>query len=250
MNGAPPVAIKLSGPVGAGGRNHRNDVKIVQQLLNKAGSAGKHGKLTVDGIIGPKTQAAIVEFQKKTCGYGSPDGKIDSNGKTFSLLKVGAIVAAVQRDGVIRMEIVRKTSQVNCVLGELSINGEFLCYTLELPWNWNRTGASCIPFGEYTGSIRTDGSRGWRIQLGGVPGRTVIQIHIGNYPRQIEGCILVGDKTGPGAVYNSGDTLKTLRLVYEHVRRPSIRVRVTGAMNLPPELVPGGRMGQRARVTV
>jgi hypothetical protein len=72
-------------PVGRGGRNIRPDVQTVQDLLND------HMKppdefLAVDGICGPKTQRAIILFQRNVVGLSSPDGRVDPSGRTISKL--------------------------------------------------------------------------------------------------------------------------------------------------------------------
>src|SRR5579863_9325186 len=90
------------------------------------------------------------------------------------------------------------------IVGELSANGSFLCYTLELAWFWNMNFRSCVPPGKYPGFLRYDKPDGWRIQLKQVPGdRTGVQIHIGNYPRDVVGCVLVGTAYSPDAVWHS-----------------------------------------------
>ncbi len=64
-------------------RNAPSDVKTVQNLLN---ASGKSRKLTVDGLIGPKTLQAIEDFQKKVVGLPSPDKRVDPRGKTMKAL--------------------------------------------------------------------------------------------------------------------------------------------------------------------
>jgi hypothetical protein len=64
--------------------------------------------------------------------------------------------------------------------------------TLEPPEQGNQENVSSIPAGTYSGHTRYDHLDGWRIQLDNVPKRSAIQIHIGNFPRQTKGCILVG----------------------------------------------------------
>ncbi|HMQ61296.1 MAG TPA: caspase family protein [Flavilitoribacter sp.] len=58
-----PVVISKS--VGNGGNNGKTDVKKVQQALNSvpSGEGGPSPKLTVDGLFGEKTGAAIKKFQ-------------------------------------------------------------------------------------------------------------------------------------------------------------------------------------------
>src|SRR5688572_5666788 len=60
----------IAGSVGAGGKNHSDDVQAVQTALNRRGAA-----LEVDGQCGPKTIAAIRAFQK-LMGFANPDGLI------------------------------------------------------------------------------------------------------------------------------------------------------------------------------
>lgn len=68
--------------VGQGGRNQMQDVKIVQQRLNELMDA-KRVKLDVDGLSGPKTRGMIRDFQRSVLKFGSPDGRVDPNGKTI-----------------------------------------------------------------------------------------------------------------------------------------------------------------------
>ena len=70
----------ISDSVGKGGNNKADDVKLVQELLNKKNNAG----LIVDGDCGKKTIAAIEAFQQKTFGW--KDGLISVGGKTWKAL--------------------------------------------------------------------------------------------------------------------------------------------------------------------
>ncbi len=69
----------LGASVGKGGKNNQEDVKVVQELLNQHGAS-----LTVDGLIGPSTIAAIKAFQQAELGFA--DGRVDPGGKTWSAL--------------------------------------------------------------------------------------------------------------------------------------------------------------------
>jgi hypothetical protein len=60
-------------------------------------------------------------------------------------------------------------------------------HTLELPWSFNERNVSCIPEGDYEFFKRGD-----RWQAEEVPGRSGIQIHVGNNLADTTGCILVG----------------------------------------------------------
>src|SRR5687767_1802701 len=75
----------LAGSVGAGGQNRRDDVALVQLLLNAERTAKKMALLKVDGNAGPATEKAIRGFQ--TAYLDSPaDGRVDANGLTFRAL--------------------------------------------------------------------------------------------------------------------------------------------------------------------
>jgi hypothetical protein len=84
------------------------------------------------------------------------------------------------------------TCSDNSTMGRLLVNDNEIGRTLELPWRNNENNISRIPNGTYLALIRNDGVKKWRIQLENVNDRKYIQIHIGNYQRQIKGCILVG----------------------------------------------------------
>ena len=86
--------------VGVNSVNRPQDVGIVQHLLNL--SSSKRGvpkqPLIVDGIVGPKTLAAIREFQTKFCKL--VDGKLFPGGETIKRLnEVGGPIRPLN-DGV------------------------------------------------------------------------------------------------------------------------------------------------------
>jgi hypothetical protein len=71
---------EIRASVGAGGTNEVVDVRIVQDLLNRASSAG----LSVDGVCGSQTTTAIKDFQKPF--LRTPDGRVDPAGQTLRRL--------------------------------------------------------------------------------------------------------------------------------------------------------------------
>lgn len=96
--------------------------------------------------------------------------------------------------------------------GYISLDGKITCYTMELPWLANQKNISCIPTGSYKTLpiVHPKKKNIWRIL--DVPGRLGIQIHAGNYPFQIEGCILPGLSfaSGVNALYSSRLALNSL----------------------------------------
>ena len=112
--------------------------------------------------------------------------------------------------------LIMRTMQANhCTIGHLEY-GDFYCFTLELPWRMNQPNRSCIPAGKYDYKLFDSTSKGRVLLLDDVPGRTWIEIHAGNYTKQIEGCIIVGDSlldmNGDGVpdISNSKKTLMDL----------------------------------------
>ena len=98
-----------------------------------------------------------------------------------------------------QIKIIRTAINSGSITGELFINGKFICHTLELPWRDNKYFVSSIPDGTYGAILRYDknnerGIEYWRIELTGTEPRTFIQIHKGNTPSDIQGCVIVGNE--------------------------------------------------------
>jgi Putative peptidoglycan binding domain len=76
----------ISASVGVGGRNAAVDVRTAQELLNSVptASGGPVPLLAVDGLVGPKTVAAIQRFQRTQLGWA--DGRVDPGGPTITRL--------------------------------------------------------------------------------------------------------------------------------------------------------------------
>jgi hypothetical protein len=89
MTTTAPRGERIDAPVGAGGTNTPSDVRVVQDLLNRAAKA----QLSVDGVCGPQTRAAIVDYQSTF--LKNPDGRVDPDGQTLRRL----VDAARTEDG-------------------------------------------------------------------------------------------------------------------------------------------------------
>ncbi|RDH85990.1 MAG: peptidoglycan-binding protein [endosymbiont of Galathealinum brachiosum] len=73
--------------VGKSGKNIREDVHLIQDLLNhKIKRMPGEKRLIVDGLIGPKTIKLITKYQSIVLKMKKPDGRVDSGGKTFKSL--------------------------------------------------------------------------------------------------------------------------------------------------------------------
>lgn len=86
----------------------------------------------------------------------------------------------------------------NATLGFVEF-GDFRCVSLELPWLANQKDVSCIPGGigqsviQYRCCKINSENFGECFAIINVPGRTLIRGHIGNFTRDILGCIVFGD---------------------------------------------------------
>jgi hypothetical protein len=80
------LQLSMTGPVGYGGRNDPQDTRLVQTLLNLVPTArgGPTARLAVDGLVGPRTVAAIQRYQASNTRIC--DGRIDPAGPTIRAL--------------------------------------------------------------------------------------------------------------------------------------------------------------------
>jgi hypothetical protein len=144
----------------------------------------------------------------------------------------------------------------NYTIGELSINGTFFCYTLEDKdrglanrmslvkiTNIKIKGATAIPTGTYKVDMETISpkyaSRGSSSQyasignvlprLVGVKGYEGIIIHIGNYVKDTEGCILVGSYYNKenGTISDSKNTFFELYEILADAEKQGKEIKVT-----------------------
>lgn len=134
-----------------------------------------------------------------------------------SLMALTVLIALSPKQGfaaqLLEITVVRTSENVNSTTGELFVDGQFIAQTLELPWQNNQSYVSAIPTGRYAAHLRYDKPDGWRLQLDDVPGRSGVQLHIGNYPSQIAGCVLVGL-----AVNNAENRLEASSAAYGRLR--------------------------------
>jgi len=111
------------------------------------------------------------------------------------------------QSNLINLLIIRDTFSDKSTIGELFINGERFCDTLENPWLDNQRNISCIPEGEYPVRLRLARESATReylhLLVQDVPNRDYILFHRGNFPKDTRGCILVGQGTQQDVVNNS-----------------------------------------------
>lgn len=112
------------------------------------------------------------------------------------------------------LEVVRFQCGATCTIGELLVNGEHECWTLEdvvRPNGQKVYGETAIPYGRYRVLI-TFSNRFQRDLplLVDVPDFSGIRIHPGNSAAETHGCLLVGTTHTGTAVQNSRVAFNTL----------------------------------------
>ena len=112
--------------------------------------------------------------------------------------------------------LIRDTFTEKSVIGKLYLNSEFYGHTLELAWKDNQKRISCIPKGVYEVKKRHTQKSKYKyehLHILDVPDRELILMHIGNYPKNSKGCILLGNTRALNFV---GDSRKAFyKLMYD-----------------------------------
>ena len=108
---------------------------------------------------------------------------------------------------MINLLLIRDTYTEESTIGELFINGERICDTLERPYFNNLRNISCIPEGVYPVRLRLPRESATRdymhLLVKDVKDRDYILFHIGNTAKDTSGCILVGLGSQQDFVSNS-----------------------------------------------
>ena len=87
----------------------------------------------------------------------------------------------------------RETVLCDRIIGRITLPDGSSHMTMELLWNDNKVGESCIPVGIYKFMRDTDGRFQW-FKVLDVEGRTNIEMHLGNRPSHSQGCIIMTKK--------------------------------------------------------
>ena len=119
--------------------------------------------------------------------------------------------------------------------GILLLNGQFICYTIELPWIQNERNISCVPEGLYNLQQRYSQKFLRHIHLQNVPGRSLILIHPANdAKKELQGCIApVLRHTGIGTGNSSRKALQKLTsLVFPALaKNTQVQLRITSSLS-------------------
>jgi hypothetical protein len=118
-----------------------------------------------------------------------------------------SIKPTISKPNNINLLIIRDTFTDESTIGELFVNGERFCDTLELPYRDNQRSISCIPTGEYRVRLRYARESATRnylhLLVQDVKDRSYILFHRGNTAKDTRGCILVGQGSQQNVVHNS-----------------------------------------------
>ncbi len=118
-----------------------------------------------------------------------------------------------------KIDVVRDEFTPDCTLGELYIDGEHMCFTLEdtvRPDGEKVFGKTAIPYGTYNISITYSPHFCRDLPLlADVPNFSGVRIHSGNTAADTEGCLLVGLARTGESVTQSRDAFA---MVYAKIR--------------------------------
>jgi hypothetical protein len=109
--------------------------------------------------------------------------------------------------------------------GKLVCDGQFICFTIELPWVANEKNVSCIPEGYYLLRKRYSRKFQWHIEVVAVKNRSAILLHPANNAiRELKGCIApVTHLSGAGLGLESRQAFtKVKNLVYKALDQAAI----------------------------
>lgn len=138
----------------------------------------------------------------------------------------------------IREIVLERTYFINSVNGSLSVDGEYICKTIELPWKQNALRVSCIPEGRYRVLDRFSAKFGRHFHIVDVPNRSFILIHPANNAlKELAGCIApVSILTGEGL---GGSSVKAMNRLFNKLFEPvnnaqAIWITIKNKDELPP----------------
>lgn len=107
-----------------------------------------------------------------------------------------------------QLRVERQDFSPYSTIGEMFIDGVHECFTLEPVWTESDVKPRAIPEGTYKLVPRMSKKHGREVPgVEDVPGFQDIEIHWGNFPRDTEGCCLVGQIKGPHPDFIGGSKL-------------------------------------------
>jgi RHS repeat-associated protein len=143
----------------------------------------------------------------------------------------------------IKVEIVRDKYSDMSVTSTIKVTSDktdksFEGFALEDTRAGPRSDKDPIDPGNYDAHIRNDGSKGFRIELKGVPKFTNVQIHAGNTVTDVEGCFAAGTTRSADRVGSSKSAMKSIQSIVKADGSGDIRVEVYGSSTPPKSPAP------------
>lgn len=118
--------------------------------------------------------------------------------------------------------LLKRTYHTKGTNGQLFVNEQPFCYTIELPWKDNKSRVSCIPENTYNLVKRHSEKFRNHLLVENVPNRSLILIHPANNALlDLQGCIApVSILTAPGCGLGSRIVFNPLlQLVYQQLAK-------------------------------
>jgi hypothetical protein len=119
-----------------------------------------------------------------------------------------------------KVDVYRKVETSESITGESWLDGIKECYYLEPSRETFHPGHPCIEAGTYPVALTMSPHLGYVCpEVLKVPGRTAIRWYIGNFPKDVLGCCVVGTAAGTNQVDNSRSAFDALmaRLLGQHI---------------------------------
>lgn len=130
-----------------------------------------------------------------------------------------------------RIKILRSSLWRDYTLGQLFVDGQYLCDTLEHPIREVKVyGKTAIPFGEYQVLVTFSPKFKRRLPLiKNVPNFDGVRIHCGNSLKDTAGCVLVGEWNGGNGLVNSisAEVAVTMKIEQAQRRGESVTLEIS-----------------------
>lgn len=125
-----------------------------------------------------------------------------------------------------RIKILRSSLWRDYTLGQLFVDGQYLCDTLEPPIREVKVpGKTAIPFGKYQVLVTFSPKFKRRLPLvKNVPNFEGVRIHCGNSLKDTAGCVLVGEWNGGNGLVNSISAEVAVTMKIEQAQRRGEKV--------------------------
>ena len=178
--------------------------------------------LSVDPIAADGNSGA--KFNRYAYVNNNPYKFVDPDGREVSL--------AIQRDTYSKNSV---TSILTVTSDKTSLT--FKGFTLEDSRGGRQRDKAPLKPGTYSASIRTDGKKGWRLELKETENYQNVQVHAGNTATDVEGCFAAGSSRAEDSVGGSKAAMNQIQAIVKADGSGQIKVNVQGASTAPKSQV-------------